>query len=193
MDQVLRIEFDGGSRGNPGPAGIGVVVRAADGTTLLTLGRYIGAATNNVAEYQAVITGLEKALELGAQSVQVCGDSELIIRQLRGEYRVRNPGLQPLHRRAKALLARFKHVSLMHNQRKDNSLADRLANLAMDRRADVLEVQEPSADDLASATAVAGRTLTCPRCGCQIQVLRPPSIRRDRAEGFVCPCGAQMA
>src|SRR5205823_11598316 len=82
MDELLTIEFDGGSRGNPGPAGIGVVVRAADGTPLVTLGRFIGRATNNVAEYQALITGLQKARELGARRVQIRGDSELIVRQM---------------------------------------------------------------------------------------------------------------
>src|SRR5512133_3421044 len=103
MDEVLTLEFDGGSRGNPGPAGIGCVVRAADGTPLVTLGRYIGKATNNVAEYNALITAMQKAKELGAKRVQIRGDSELVVRQMNGEYRVKHPDLIPLHRQAKDL------------------------------------------------------------------------------------------
>ena len=91
MDETLTLEFDGGSRGNPGPAGIGVVVRAADGTPLLTLGRFIGRATNNVAEYKAIIIALQHAKSLGAKRIQIRGDSELIIKQIRGEYRVKHP------------------------------------------------------------------------------------------------------
>src|SRR6266699_3183035 len=79
MTETLTLEFDGGSRGNPGPAGIGIIVRAADGTPLVTLGRYIGKATNNVAEYRALIIGLQKAKELGAKKILIRGDSELII------------------------------------------------------------------------------------------------------------------
>src|SRR5687768_8241585 len=81
MDEVITVQFDGGSRGNPGPAGIGVVLAAADGTPLVTLGRFIGRATNNAAEYAALITGLEEAKKLGAKRVAVRGDSELIVRQ----------------------------------------------------------------------------------------------------------------
>src|SRR5205814_7292366 len=97
MDELITIEFDGGSRGNPGPAGIGVVLRAEDGTPLVTLGRFIGKATNNVAEYRALIAALEKAKELGARRIIVRGDSELIIRQMNGEYRVKNPDLRELY------------------------------------------------------------------------------------------------
>src|SRR6185312_9322103 len=86
-DEVITLQFDGGSRGNPGPAGIGVVLRAADGTPLVTLGRFIGRATNNVAEYKALITALEEAKKLGAKRIVIRGDSELIIKQMRGEYR----------------------------------------------------------------------------------------------------------
>src|SRR5882757_227032 len=84
MTETLTLEFDGGSRGNPGPAGIGVVVRAADRTPLVTLGRFIGRATNNVAEYKALITALQKARRLGAKKIVIRGDSELIIKQMRG-------------------------------------------------------------------------------------------------------------
>src|SRR5690349_18987102 len=100
MDELLTLEFDGGSRGNPGPAGIGAVVRASDGTPLVTLGRYIGRATNNVAEYKALITALQKAKELGAKKVVVRGDSELIVRQMNGQYKVKNADLKPLYEEA---------------------------------------------------------------------------------------------
>src|SRR4051795_10952233 len=95
--EIITIEFDGGSRGNPGPAGIGIVLRAADRTPLVTLGRFIGRATNNVAEYRALITALQKAKELGATRIQVRGDSELIIKQLKGEYRVKHPDMRQLY------------------------------------------------------------------------------------------------
>src|SRR5438552_18691049 len=97
MDETITLEFDGGSRGNPGPAGIGIVLRAQDGTTLATLGRFIGRATNNAAEYRALITALQEAKKLGAKHIQIRGDSELIIKQMRGEYRVKHPDLKPLY------------------------------------------------------------------------------------------------
>src|SRR5690348_4110844 len=95
-NETITLEFDGGSRGNPGPAGIGVVLRAGDGTPLVTLGRFIGRATNNVAEYRALITALEQAKELGARKIVIRGDSELVIRQMRGEYRVKHPDMKEL-------------------------------------------------------------------------------------------------
>src|SRR5439155_21758774 len=100
MNETLTLEFDGGSRGNPGPAGIGVVLRAQDGTTLATLGKFIGRATNNAAEYQALILALQQAKKLGAKKIIVRGDSELVIRQMRGEYRVKHPDLKPLYEEA---------------------------------------------------------------------------------------------
>src|SRR5213075_2954915 len=141
-NEVITLEFDGGSRGNPGPAGIGVVVRAADGTPLVTLGRFIGRATNNVAEYKALITALQKAKELGAKRVVVRGDSELIIRQMNGQYRVKNADLKPLYDEAQSLLRQFDHATIDHNYRHKNALADKLANLAMDRKVDVTDVDD---------------------------------------------------
>src|SRR6476661_9562741 len=107
MDETITLQFDGGSRGNPGPAGIGVVLRAADGTVLRTLGRFIGRATNNVAEYKALIAALEEAKKLGAKKIIVRGDSELIIKQMRGEYRVKQPDLRGLYDEAQFLLHQF--------------------------------------------------------------------------------------
>src|SRR5436190_10730563 len=132
MDETITLEFDGGSRGNPGPAGIGVVIRAADGTAIVTLGRFIGRATNNVAEYRALITALEEAKKLGAKKIQIRGDSELIIKQMRGEYRVKHPDLKALYDEAYQLFHRFDEAKIDHNLRGKNELADKLANLAMD-------------------------------------------------------------
>src|ERR1700722_5600471 len=132
MTEELTLNFDGGSRGNPGPAGIGVVISASDGTSLITLGRFIGTATNNVAEYTALIVGLEQLARLGARRIVIRGDSELIIKQMRGEYRVKNPGLRPLYEKVKSLVARFEKFRFEHNLRESNELADKLANLAMD-------------------------------------------------------------
>lgn len=145
MDEVITLQFDGGSRGNPGPAGIGVVLRAADGTPLVTLGRYIGRATNNAAEYRALITALEQARLLGAKKIIVRGDSELIVKQMRGEYRVKNADLKQLYDEAQALLATFDKSKIEHNYREDNTLADKLANLAMDRKAEVTDVDDRGA------------------------------------------------
>src|SRR3954471_4660926 len=122
MDEVITLEFDGGSRGNPGPAGIGIVLRAQDGTPLITVGRFIGRATNNTAEYQALIVGLQKAHELGAKKLLIRGDSELIIKQMKGEYRVRHPELKPLHEEAQSLISKFKEAKFEHNLRHKNAL-----------------------------------------------------------------------
>src|SRR5438552_3667855 len=146
MDETITLEFDGGSRGNPGPAGIGVVLRAQDGTTLVTLGKFIGRATNNAAEYRALIQALEEAKKLGAKKIIVRGDSELIIRQMTGQYRVKHPDLKPLYEEAYHLLHQFEQAKIEHNLRHKNELADKLANLAMDRRADVTDVDEPPSD-----------------------------------------------
>jgi ribonuclease HI len=192
MDELLTIEFDGGSRGNPGPAGIGVVVRAADGTPLVTLGRPIGRATNNVAEYQALITGMQKAHELGAKRVQIRGDSELIIKQMLGEYRVRHPDLRPLYDQAIDLFNGFEQASISHNLRHKNELADKLVNLAMDRRRDVTDVDESPLDVPSPQATQPGAQITCGRCGCVIEVKKPSSIRPHQLRPFVCQCGMKM-
>jgi ribonuclease HI len=196
MDETLTLEFDGGSRGNPGPAGIGVVVRAADGTPLVTLGRYIGKATNNVAEYNALITAMQKAKDLGAKRVQIRGDSELVVRQMNGEYRVKHPDLIPLHRQAKDLFDSFETATIGHNYRHKNELADRLGNLAMDRRADVTEANGGAdgspLDTPAARAPKPGDVATCPRCGCEVEVRKPSKLRPHQLRGFTCQCGAKM-
>ena len=128
-----RLHTDGAARGNPGPAGIGVVLLAPDGEVVEELGRFIGTATNNVAEYTALIVGLQRALARGVTHLQVCSDSELMVRQLTGQYRVRNQTLKPLHQEACRLAARFRAIRFIHVVREQNRRADRLANEGIDR------------------------------------------------------------
>jgi len=192
MDELITIEFDGGSRGNPGPAGIGVVLRAQDGTALVTLGRFIGRATNNVAEYRALIVGMEKAKELGAKKIQIRGDSELIIKQMRGEYRVKNPDLRELYDEAQFLIHQFDEARLDHNLRDKNKLADKLANKAMDRRQDVTDSDESPVDEPAPRETKSGDRFVCSRCQCEVVVDKPSTLRPHQLKPFVCQCGQKM-
>lgn len=135
MSAALRLHVDGASRGNPGEAGFGVHVTAEDGSEVASLYGYLGKATNNVAEYQALLHGLRFAISRGATRVEVYSDSELLVRQIEGRYRVKNPGLQPLHREARDLLALFERSRVAHVPRERNREADALANRAVDERA----------------------------------------------------------
>lgn len=126
---------DGGARGNPGPAGAGAVIYDQSGAQIAALSRYLGQATNNVAEYQALLMGLEAALELGVGQIEVRLDSELLVKQLGGQYQVKAPHLKPLFQKAKALLQQFADAHIVHVRREQNGVADGLANQAMDRRA----------------------------------------------------------
>ena len=128
----LRLFTDGAARGNPGPAGLGVVIEDADGMRLQGQCRYIGETTNNQAEYFALIQGLETALAWQPERLDVYLDSKLVAEQLAGAYRVKHKLLEPLHRRAKELLARFPQVSVGHVERERNRGADALANKAID-------------------------------------------------------------
>ncbi len=131
---ALRLHVDGASRGNPGEAGFGVHVTAPDGSEVASLYGYLGKATNNVAEYQALLHGLRFALARGASRVEVFSDSELLVRQIEGRYRVKNAGLQPLHGEAKVLLARFERARVAHVPRERNT-AGRRARQPGGRRA----------------------------------------------------------
>jgi ribonuclease HI len=124
---------DGAARGNPGPAGIGAVLKRTDGDTISEISDYIGETTNNVAEYRALIAGVDRALTCGVREIEVRADSELLIKQLQGQYQVRNAKLKPLYHRALELLARFSKFRLVHVRREFNSEADRLANHGIDR------------------------------------------------------------
>ena len=130
-----RLSTDGGSRGNPGPAAYGYVLEAEDGTVLDARGEAIGTATNNVAEYSGLIAGLESALERGVEEVEVVSDSELLVKQMRGEYKVKNETLRVLVDDADALADKLKRVTYTAVRREHNELADRLVNEALDSAA----------------------------------------------------------
>jgi ribonuclease H / adenosylcobalamin/alpha-ribazole phosphatase len=127
-----RLSTDGGARGNPGPAAYGYVLEGEDGEVLAAHGEAIGVATNNVAEYRALLAGLEKALELGVDDLEVISDSELLVRQMTGEYRVKNAALQELQGDAARLARRVGRVRYTAVRREHNELADRLVNEALD-------------------------------------------------------------
>ena len=123
---------DGASRGNPGPAAIGAVIRDGKGTVLARISRHIGKTTNNQAEYRAIIAALEEAIRLGAASVEVRSDSELAVRQINGRYRVKNKALKPLYQRVRELQSLFQAFSIVAIPRRQNTEADRLSNAALD-------------------------------------------------------------
>jgi ribonuclease HI len=126
---------DGGSRGNPGPAAYGAVLLDERGERLREVSAFLGTSTNNVAEWSGLIAGLEAALELGVDEIDVRLDSELVVRQLSGAYRVKQPHLIPLHAKAKALLRRFAHSHVAHVRRENNKEADALLNQVLDAHA----------------------------------------------------------
>ena len=126
------VNVDGGARGNPGPAAIAAVVQDGEGGVLEERGERIGKATNNVAEYRALLLGIERAAALGASDVELVGDSELVVRQVKGEYKVKDANLRELHAEVKRALASFERWSIRHVRREHNSEADRLVNRALD-------------------------------------------------------------
>jgi ribonuclease HI len=130
-----RLSTDGGARGNPGPAAYAYVLEAEDGTVLAAHGEAIGVATNNVAEYSALVAGLEKAIEMGVSDLEVISDSELMVKQMRGEYRVKNEALKNLSAEASRLAREVGSVSYTAVRREQNKLADRLVNEALDAEA----------------------------------------------------------
>jgi ribonuclease HI len=130
--RAVRVYSDGAARGNPGPAGAGAVLTDAAGNVIARLGRYLGRQTNNVAEYEGLLLGLKQARELGFREVEVRADSQLLIRQLKGEYAVRHAGLKPLHAEVLRLLRSFDRFDLRHVPREENSLADEMSNRAID-------------------------------------------------------------
>lgn len=128
----LTVNVDGGARGNPGPAAIGVVIRDPDGLIIDEHGERIGDATNNVAEYKALIRGIQRAGELGATELDMVGDSELVVKQIQGAYKVKKAGLKPLHAEAKQALSAYEKWSIRHVRRELNTEADRLVNEVLD-------------------------------------------------------------
>jgi len=161
------IEADGGSRGNPGPAGYGAVVRSADRSTVLAETKQaIGVATNNVAEYQALMAGLDDAVKLGATEAEVFMDSKLVVEQMSGRWKVKHPDLIDLHAQARKLASRFDRISYAWVPRDQNSHADRLANEAMDAAAGIDDLAEKSEKSAPSVTehakTVAAESRTSP-------------------------------
>jgi ribonuclease HI len=143
---MIRAYIDGGARGNPGPAGYGVRIEDAEGTPLAELHGALGIATNNVAEYSALLAALQWSVDHGRHELQVRADSELLVKQMRGEYRIKHPGLQPLAARARLLAARVGKVTFQHVRREENKEADRLSNIGMDEAEAQLKAgtEEPS-------------------------------------------------
>jgi ribonuclease HI len=129
------VHVDGGARGNPGPAAVAAVVSAPDGTVLDEAAQRIGTATNNVAEYRAVLLGIERARALGATEIELVNDSELVARQLQGVYKVKHPAMRPLHLDATAALRDFERWSIRSVRREENAHADALVNQALDEAA----------------------------------------------------------
>ena len=127
----IEIYVDGGSRGNPGPSGVGVVILDASGKRLKEISKYIGETTNNIAEYNALLYGLEEALMLRIDEIVVNLDSELVAKQLTGDYRVKDSGLKPLFERAMNMLKSFKSFEIRHIEREKNKEADKLVNRAI--------------------------------------------------------------
>ncbi len=134
-----KIFTDGGSRGNPGDAGIGLVIYEGEtGETIYELGDYIGQTTNNVAEYSALIRALELAAKFGGTKLEIFADSELMIKQLNGQYKVKNEGLIPLYQKVRQLATKFQSCQYTHVRREKNKAADNMANLAMDKKGPIV-------------------------------------------------------
>jgi ribonuclease HI len=132
MPLKLLVNVDGGARGNPGPAAIGAVIQDANGEVLEEHGERIGIATNNVAEYRALLLGIARAAKLGADELELVGDSELIVRQVKGEYKVKDATMRELHSEVKRALRSFDNWSIRHVRRELNTEADRLVNAVLD-------------------------------------------------------------
>ena len=130
--QRLVAYIDGGARGNPGPAGYGVRIETPDGSVVEELHGALGVTTNNVAEYNGLLAALRWTVDHGARDLHIRSDSELLVKQMRGEYRVKHPGLQPLAAQARLLIMQLGRVTFEHVRREENTEADRLSNLAMD-------------------------------------------------------------
>ena len=150
---AIRIHIDGAARGNPGPAGVGVVIIGPDGEVAERLHRGIGEATNNVAEYRALLLALERAQALGYQDIEVFSDSELLVRQIQGRYQVKHPALKELHALAKDRIGKYRRFSIQHVPREQNAEADAQANRGIDeayrpgRRGTKSDPDAPSAEE----------------------------------------------
>jgi ribonuclease HI len=158
---MITAYTDGGARGNPGPAGYGVHILDAEGNTLAELVGPLGHATNNVAEYSGLIAALQWAVEHGQAQVRIRMDSELVIKQMRGEYKVKHAGLQPLHAEARRLVGSLARVTFEHVRREQNKVADALSNQAMDQSEGKPAPPPPAAPQ--EDALLAPRTISIPR------------------------------
>jgi len=136
---VIVAYIDGGARGNPGPAGYGVRIESPDGAVIEELHGALGVATNNVAEYNGLLAALRWAADHGERDVRIRSDSELLVKQMRGEYKIKHPGLQPLAAQARLLLMELGRVTFEHVRREQNTEADRLSNVGMDEAEESLK------------------------------------------------------
>ena len=158
-DEVFTAQVDGASRGNPGPAAYAVIIRRPDGSVVYQLGKYLGNATNNVAEYFALITALDYCAEHNISRLRVRSDSELLVRQLQGRYKVKSASLKPLHERALRQSKSFGYFAIEHVPRELNAEADALANAALDRTGEVRSAGAAPKVSAASASGTAARTV----------------------------------
>lgn len=155
----LRIHTDGGSRGNPGPAAAGVLISNKQGKTLFARGYFLGKTTNNVAEYEGILRSLSAAANLGGTELEICCDSELVVKQINGEFRVKNAKLRPLYQLIMRQLAEFDHTTVKHIYRQDNVDADTLVNAALDAEADVDDLDLTDSRDISPTTIFTVRDL----------------------------------
>ena len=180
---------DGGSRGNPGPAGYGVFVQAEDGTALAELNDFLGVKTNNVAEYSGLLAALDWAVAHGAAELRVVSDSELMVKQMKGQYRVNSPELRPLFEEAKRRAAKLGRFEMQHVLRGKNKEADRLANEAMDRGTGKGPAGRPGASKVEvttpAKTVSVGATPKPVAHPAQAALLRPPAELPKEVTGFV--------
>ena len=180
---VYTANIDGGSRGNPGPASYAVIVRAPDGSTQFRIGKYLGSATNNVAEYYGLIGALDYAQSQNISRLAVRSDSELLVRQMQGRYKVRSPDLRPLHERAQKMARALAHFEIVHVRREQNSEADEFANLALDATGTVggkMETASSATRHSGGADAPVPATATTPAKDATVSA-RVKDVRRIRA------------
>jgi len=175
-DSYLIAHIDGGARGNPGPAGYGVVITDQSGHKVGALHEYLGHQTNNYAEYSGLLAALAYALAHGPLALKVVGDSELLVKQIRGEYKVKSPSLMELYQRAQQMIGKLEWFSIQHTLRGGNREADRLANLAMDQGLG----RTPSAPTSTAPTTAANRSphIRTPATATEVRQLpmpRPPT------------------
>lgn len=153
-ERTLVFHIDGGARGNPGPAGYGVLVQDEAGKKVDALSVFLGVQTNNFAEYSGLVAALEYALEHGVKAVKVYSDSELLVKQIKGEYKVKSPALLDIYREAKDLIRKLNSFQIRHVMREQNREADRLANQAMDKGMGRSPAPEPTTSEVKEVTGI---------------------------------------